>query len=190
MKFLRSDNGGEESSTKLDPKATKCIFLAYQHDVKGYRLWDPVGGKLIVKRDVSFNESRSLKEGEIVNAATNEGHLSSTNTIEGEIYHEISHDGPEGGAPQMTGETEEQDFALEKIHEEQHIAGEPPPESSHNDQPKSSTARPTRVHRASERYGTLVPPEHVVKNENLLVNDLGEALITEDGSPYSFVESQ
>ncbi|OAE35036.1 hypothetical protein AXG93_4867s1000 [Marchantia polymorpha subsp. ruderalis] len=94
-------------------------------DVKEYRLWDPVGGKLLVSRDVSFNESRSSKESEIVNPATNEGHSSSPNTIE--IYHEISHEGPQGVAPQMTGEAEEQEFALEEFHEEQQIAGEPAP---------------------------------------------------------------
>ncbi|OAE29325.1 hypothetical protein AXG93_3102s1520 [Marchantia polymorpha subsp. ruderalis] len=148
------------------------------------------GGKLIVSRDVSFNEFRSSKEGEIANLATNKGHLSSPNIIEGEIYHEISHDGPQGGAPQMTGKAEEQDFALEEVHEEQHIDCESPAEPTHIDQPQSSTARPTRVRRVPERYGTWFPIEHAVKDEDLLVDDSGEALITEDGSPSSYDESQ
>ncbi|KAL2653778.1 hypothetical protein R1flu_021906 [Riccia fluitans] len=52
-----------ENRTKLDPKAKKWYFIGYQQGVKGYRLWDPVDCKLIVNRDVSFNEARSLKEG-------------------------------------------------------------------------------------------------------------------------------
>lgn len=44
--------------------------------------------------DVSFNESKSSKEGEIVDSTTNKGHLSSPNIIKGKIFHEISHDGP------------------------------------------------------------------------------------------------
>ncbi|OAE30742.1 hypothetical protein AXG93_1190s1030 [Marchantia polymorpha subsp. ruderalis] len=80
----------------------------------------------------------------------------------------------------MTGEAEEQDFVLEDFHEEQHIVGEPPPEPTHSDQPESSTARPTCVRRAAKRYGYWFPTEHAVRDENLLVDDSEEALITED----------
>ena len=44
---------------KLDPKAKKCIFVGYGEETKGYRLYDPVRGKIIFSRDVLFNERNS-----------------------------------------------------------------------------------------------------------------------------------
>ena len=41
---------------KLDDKAEKCIFLGYSQRTKGYKLYNPVSGKVIVSRDVTFNE--------------------------------------------------------------------------------------------------------------------------------------
>lgn len=135
-----------------------------------------------------LNSAQKKKVG--YHTATNEGHLFSLNTIKGEIYHEISHDEPQGGAPQMTGEAEEQDFALEEVHKKQHIAGEPQPKQAHSDQSQSSTAKPTRVRRASESYGTWFPTKHAIRDKDLLVDDSKEALIMESGSPSSYAESQ
>ena len=45
---------------KLDARVVKCLFLGYAEGVKGYRLWrlDPKPFKLIISRDVTFDETR------------------------------------------------------------------------------------------------------------------------------------
>jgi hypothetical protein len=47
---------------KLELKSKKCIFLGYVDGVKGYRLWcsDPKSHKVIVSRDIVFDESTML----------------------------------------------------------------------------------------------------------------------------------
>jgi transposase InsO family protein len=45
---------------KLGPKAIRCVFVGYSLEVRGgYRLWDPVGQKLITTVHASFEEHES-----------------------------------------------------------------------------------------------------------------------------------
>lgn len=48
----------KDERKKLDSKSKKCIFLGYGANTKGYRLYDPVKGKICHSRDVIFNESK------------------------------------------------------------------------------------------------------------------------------------
>lgn len=43
--------------TKLDARARKCRFVGYDPQAKAYRLWDPKRKKIVVSRDVTFDES-------------------------------------------------------------------------------------------------------------------------------------
>lgn len=48
--------------SKLDPRAKKGVFFGFSHEVKGYSLWCPESKKVIVCRDVTFNEFEMLKQ--------------------------------------------------------------------------------------------------------------------------------
>ena len=43
-----------EEISKLDAKSRQCIFLGYQKEVKGFKLWDPKANKVVISRDVVF----------------------------------------------------------------------------------------------------------------------------------------
>jgi hypothetical protein len=50
-----------EERLKLDSKSRLCIFLGYEKGVKGYKLWDPKANKMLISRDVVFDENSMLK---------------------------------------------------------------------------------------------------------------------------------
>ena len=46
----------DEARSKLDDKSKKFIFIGYDTNSKGYKLYNPDTGKTIISRDVIFNE--------------------------------------------------------------------------------------------------------------------------------------
>ncbi|PPD70354.1 hypothetical protein GOBAR_DD32770 [Gossypium barbadense] len=52
--YAHIDNG------KLEPRSIKCVFLNYKASVKGYKLWSLENRKLVISRDVVFDETTML----------------------------------------------------------------------------------------------------------------------------------
>ncbi|RDY04721.1 hypothetical protein CR513_11543, partial [Mucuna pruriens] len=45
--------------SKFDDKSNKCVFLGVSEESKAYKLYDPFSQKIIVSRDVVFEEDKS-----------------------------------------------------------------------------------------------------------------------------------
>ena len=50
----------DELCTKLDPKAKKCVFIAYSLVKKGYKCYNTITRDVQVSKDVVFNEVARL----------------------------------------------------------------------------------------------------------------------------------
>ncbi|KAH9752737.1 hypothetical protein KPL71_014822 [Citrus sinensis] len=57
----------DESRAKLDDKSEKFIFIGYDNNSKGYKLYNPNNGKIVISRDVVFDEEGEWDFGSGVN---------------------------------------------------------------------------------------------------------------------------
>ena len=49
----------KQERSKLDDSSEKFIFIGYDENSKGYRLFNPNSGKFVTSRDVEFDEGKS-----------------------------------------------------------------------------------------------------------------------------------
>lgn len=51
----------EARESKLHPRAVLCVMIGYSETQKGWKVWDPAQNRIIVARDVQFDESHSAE---------------------------------------------------------------------------------------------------------------------------------
>ncbi|KAG8475483.1 hypothetical protein CXB51_032327 [Gossypium anomalum] len=64
--YAHVDNG------KLESRSIKCVFLGYKACVKGYKLWCPENRKVVINRDVVFDEIAMLPNLSLKNSSNKE----------------------------------------------------------------------------------------------------------------------
>ena len=47
--------------SKVNPRAKMFVFLGVNRNMKGYKLWDPKNKKIVMSRDVTFDETSMMK---------------------------------------------------------------------------------------------------------------------------------
>ena len=52
----------KEQRSKLDDKATSCIFIGYGDKEFGYWLWDSKKQKIVISRDVVYHEQKTIED--------------------------------------------------------------------------------------------------------------------------------
>ena len=135
--------------SKLDPRAKKALFMGVTLGVKGYRLWCLSSKKIISSRDVTFDESSTLKK------VTKDGKVSE-NTFQQ----------PEGRLPQVEGTQKLVEFQTTSVKpvEDQQIEHEADigEDEVSNEEPQQqhdlpiSISRPRRETRKPARFEDMV----------------------------------
>jgi hypothetical protein len=99
----------DQKRSKLDDKSVKCVLLGVSEESKAYKLYDPIKKKIVISRDVKFQEDAAWDWGEAktsIETDTNDMNPleESCQEVE-EIIHQNSHDTAEtssASAPNLT----------------------------------------------------------------------------------------
>ncbi|KAK0598290.1 hypothetical protein LWI29_033348 [Acer saccharum] len=71
--------------SKLDPRAQKALYMGLTVGVKGYRLWCLDSKKIILSRDVTFDESIMLKQEKQKDSQVEKMNIGASQQVELEI---------------------------------------------------------------------------------------------------------
>eukprot|EP00253_Pinus_taeda_P018596 PITA_18596 len=154
--------------TKLDPKSKRYIFVGYGVGTKGYRLWDPTTRKIIINRDVKFNESSlvqldvdsRLKQDDVsdfqhipFDSTSNDSHDDHSSDTNHEQVSESDHEQGSGIDHEQVSDTDHQEVPTD---------GSQPIEEA----PETSLRRSTRIKRPPKRYDDYVTSVAFTANDN------------------------
>src|ERR1035438_6675772 len=74
---------------KLEPNSEKLVMIGYSKQVKGYRLWNPINNKIVVSRDVIFNEATIGVDMKPTHAPLLEGDTSGSDATDDDVEYKV-----------------------------------------------------------------------------------------------------
>ncbi|CAA0822344.1 cysteine-rich RLK (RECEPTOR-like protein kinase) 8 [Striga hermonthica] len=123
--------------SKLEDRSTPMVFLGYEEGSKAYRLYDPRGGKVVVSRDVVFDEMAAW---DWENPDTGEARgVGGTFVIE----HLVIHGGGDAGSEEPAADAPSPATVVASVEPQSPAMGtgeESPPAAAHTPPPQSPAA--------------------------------------------------
>ncbi|CAA0840906.1 cysteine-rich RLK (RECEPTOR-like protein kinase) 8, partial [Striga hermonthica] len=123
--------------SKLEDRSTPMVFLGYEEGSKAYRLYDPRGGKVVVSRDVVFDEMAAW---DWENPGTGEARgVGGTFVIE----HLVIHGGGDAGSEEPAADAPSPATVVTSVEPQSPAMGtgeESPPAAAHTAPPQSPAA--------------------------------------------------
>ena len=175
--YAHVDNG------KLEPRALKCIFLGFKEGVKGFKLWCPEQKKVVISRNVIFDESSMFKGKSTTNAPIVDPIIEDLE----ESHLEVEHVGTSGTPPPIVDEAQDEVV----IEDDPPIIVEPQERTIAHDRPRRTINKPVRfveeatmvafaLSVAEEIEGSAEPSTYseaiVSSNSNLWVTAMNEEM--------------
>ncbi|KAL4351723.1 hypothetical protein GQ457_06G023180 [Hibiscus cannabinus] len=115
---------GATHRTKLDTRSLACVFLGVSEESKAYRLYDPISKRIIISRDVVFEEDCGWNWGEEFNNSIQSeldwNHDTESN-VEGDDHEEIHEAADEEGLVQQDGVVQQEETSEHLLPRRQHI---------------------------------------------------------------------
>jgi len=156
--------------SKLDPKSKRYIFVGYGDVTKGYRLWDPTIHKIIINKDVKFNES-SL-ENSYVDDKLKQDNVSKLQHIQFETNPNTDDNQDEHGSDVSHEQVSDADHEQVSDVDHEHVSDadheEVPTENNQQivEVPETSLRRFTRIKRPPKRYDDYVTSVTLTANDD------------------------
>ena len=136
---------------KLSDRSKKMIFIGYEAGTKGYRFYDPSTGRLVISRDVIFEENLAWNWGNTASSPTSS--VEETETFMVHYKSTIPDPTMEGNAGDLPAEEEGEQFADQGGDVDHNEATPNPPNSPGSNQPAAVIfATPPSQH-SEETFG-------------------------------------
>ncbi|KAK8914074.1 hypothetical protein KSP39_PZI023741 [Platanthera zijinensis] len=124
MKVFECPAYYQVKNDKLEPHAKKTIFIGFRHEVKGYKMHDEAVRKIVISRDVTFDEASLLKPRDSEQVESSNLITTTIQKMEFDVHDEIADEVPRADdqeVEEVETESRVQDFIVRSRSRRQNV---------------------------------------------------------------------